>query len=182
MSRWPYAVICVTTVIGALLAVAFFSILDVERDNDDLFTPTDASSFDDYRYMNELYGSYTGRVRTRQSYSKTVKLGRVQSRILAVRHPNERAGDSCEERLLLSDEESARKNIQAWFQVYEEIRVMEVEYDGELYSLDDICFRASEDSPCLVRTVYLLKTSSTCSSAFPGDKYSRSVELQCNNH
>ena len=54
--------ISITTIVGVLLAVAFVGLFKEEKDSDDLFTPDDASSFDDLDYVDQFYGSYTARV------------------------------------------------------------------------------------------------------------------------
>ena len=62
VSARPYAVISITTIVGVLLAVAFVGLFEEEKDSDDLFTPDDASSFNDMDYVDQFYGSYTARV------------------------------------------------------------------------------------------------------------------------
>lgn len=62
MSRKPYTVILTTTVFALVWAIAFFALFEQEQDSDDLFTPDDASSFDDEAYVNEVYGADTERV------------------------------------------------------------------------------------------------------------------------
>ena len=59
--------IVVTAIFGALLAVAFVGLFEAELDSDDLFTPDDASSFDDKDYVDQLYGFYEARVEQRIS-------------------------------------------------------------------------------------------------------------------
>ena len=54
--------ISITTIVGVLLAVAFVGLFEEEKDSDDLFTPDDASSFNDMDYVDQFYGSYTARV------------------------------------------------------------------------------------------------------------------------
>ena len=58
----------------------------------------------------------------------------------------------CDSRLLLKDVETARESIQAFFKLYESISAFEERYDGEIVTLDDVCIKPSENSPCQVNT------------------------------
>lgn len=62
-------------------------------------------------------------------------------------------GRECESELLLRDVDTARESIQAYYRVYEAVYDLSVIYKGQEYTLQDICIRPSEDSPCQVHFV-----------------------------
>lgn len=61
--------------------------------------------------------------------------------------------NSCADRLLLSNEESARRNIQEYFRFYEELEKVQIDYDNKFYNLREICVKPSDSENCLVRTL-----------------------------
>lgn len=62
VSKNPYRVIICATLFAVVWTVAFFFQLTLELDNQDLFTPKDAKSFEDKDYVDSLYESYPERV------------------------------------------------------------------------------------------------------------------------
>ena len=64
--------------------------------------------------------------------------------------------DDCSTRLLLKDEETARESIQDFFKIYEAIRDLEVVYEGEIYTLEDVCIRPTNRTSCRVRSCFQL--------------------------
>jgi len=136
VSARPHTVICVSMIFAVIWGVAFMMQFKQELDYDDLFTPENARSFDDMEYVDEVYGSYSHR-----------------ARILSIRNGDLVDKQNCQSRLLLQDVATARESVQAFYRVYEALQDSRVTYEGQVLTLQDICIRPSEESPCQVTSI-----------------------------
>eukprot|EP00210_Caulerpa_lentillifera_P002799 g2674.t1 len=137
VAKYPYLVIICATIFAAAWTSAFFTQFTIERDSKDLFTPKDAQSFDDKDYVESLY----------ESYSKT---GRI---VTVNRDGTDSSNNDCRSRLLLRNEEIARRNIQEYFKFYQELEKVEIEYENQFFKLNDICVKPTNSKHCLVTSV-----------------------------
>ena len=60
---------------------------------------------------------------------------------------------NCRKRSLLSDTESAQRYLLEIFSLFDVIQALQIEYENEIYTLDDLCVRTEPGGPCKVMSV-----------------------------
>ncbi|GMH36708.1 hypothetical protein BSKO_04581 [Bryopsis sp. KO-2023] len=137
VARRPYTVIISSFVFSLLCAAAFFLLLEQELDGEDLYTPSNAQSFDDRKFVTEVYGEPS-----------------LQTRVLLTKDVDLTKEKDCDLRNLFLNEAEAKKNLLDMMGLYEDMTEQSIEYDGKQWQLKDVCTRPDKErDDCAIQSI-----------------------------